>query len=80
MKWSWNDHRAKSDVAEKLHEKGILSLNVSDRLSDLNRLRKDVQYGVPGWELLDLNLEGLASELEAFLDEVVTFVETADDD
>jgi len=80
MKWSWNDHRAKSDIAKKLHETGVLSLDVSDKLSDLNRLRKDVQYGVPGWELLEIDLEDLATDLEALLDEVTTFVETADED
>ena len=41
-------------------------------------IRKSVQYGEPGLELLELDLEELASELEAFYGEAVQIIEKAD--
>lgn len=55
---------------EKLFEQNKLKTDVSDRLVKLNEFRKDVSYGDPGEQLLDIDLEDLVSELERFLDEV----------
>ncbi len=63
-------HYEKAALAKKLFEQNKLKTDVSDRLVKLNELRKDVSYGDPGEQLLDIDLEDLVSELERFLDEV----------
>ncbi len=68
-------HWNKLDIAEEIHIRGLVSVNVRKRLEELNELRKDVQYGEPGPDLRDYDLENLATELEAFLDEVEALVE-----
>jgi uncharacterized protein (UPF0332 family) len=72
--WEKN-HAKKAALARELHAKGILRTDVSERLSELNKLRKDVAYDEPGPELSDLNLEGLIADLEAFIDEVEGVIE-----
>ena len=62
-------HYEKADLALKLHEDHGLR-DISDRLTELNDLRKDVSYGEPGAELAGVNLDDLVSELESFIDEV----------
>jgi hypothetical protein len=67
-------HWSKQEVAEEIHKRGLVSVNVRDRLDELNELRKDVQYGEAGPDLKSYDLEDLANELEAFFDEVEKFV------
>ncbi len=43
-------------------------------IENLNALRKDVQYGEPGPELAEIDLENLASELEKFIDEAANVI------
>lgn len=69
IRWEKN-HAKKAELAKKLHTSGILRTDVSERLRELNELRKDVAYDEPGPELRALNLEELVSELETFIDEV----------
>ena len=73
--WAKN-HPAKQQAARDLHAAGHVSTDISDELDRLNELRKDVTYGEPGGDLKDENLEDLASELEAFIDDVARFVES----
>lgn len=63
-------HDQKADLAEALFKGGHVPANTHDLLEQLNGLRKDVQYGEPGPDLLDLDLEDLASKLESFIGEV----------
>ena len=67
--WAPN-HRKKAELARTLHDDGLISRDVGDDLEELNRLRKDVAYGEPGYDLSAVDLEELVSELEAFVDEV----------
>jgi hypothetical protein len=46
----------------------------------LNELRKDVSYGDPGEELSEVELEGLVSGLELFLDEVGELVTSLEEE
>ena len=71
-------HQRKADLARALYKDGILSRDLGETLEDLNEIRKNVQYGEPGLELLDLDLAELASELEAFYDEAVQIIKKAD--
>jgi uncharacterized protein (UPF0332 family) len=63
-------HPSKVDVAHRLVKEGKVKTDIGERLTDLNRLRKDVSYGDPGDELNDVDLEDVVAELEAFIDEV----------
>lgn len=63
-------HYEKAKIATQLFREGFLKTDVSDRLVQLNDLRKDVQYGDPGEALASVDLEDIVSELEAFLNEV----------
>lgn len=72
-RWTKN-HREKADLAQELFEAGLISTDVSDRLREFNDLRKNVAYDEPGPELEQLDLEDVASELEAFINEVTTLV------
>lgn len=67
-------HPSKVAVAGKLCAKGILSSDVGPTIERLNELRKDVQYGEPGPELQDEDLEDLATDLENIVDEVEAIV------
>ena len=57
-------------MARSLHADGLVSRDVGDMLEELNRLRMDVAYDEPGPELRDTDLEGLAGDLEEFMDEI----------
>ena len=67
--WTPN-HRKKADLARRLCDDGLISRDVGDDLEEFNRLRKDVAYGEPGYDLLAVDLEELLSELEEFVEEV----------
>ncbi len=69
-------HWDKLDLADEIHAKGYVSTNVRSTLDQLNELRKDVHYEEPGPELAEVDLEGLAGELESFLDEVQSFLQS----
>jgi hypothetical protein len=73
-RWTKN-HYEKAELAHQLSEEGLLTTDVSDRLREFNDLRKDVAYDEPGPELAQLDLEGVATELERFIDEVTALVE-----
>jgi len=68
-------HYEKADLAAKLVADGILNTNIRKRLVELNDLRKDVQYGEPGAQLANTDLDDVVSELEAFLDEVESVID-----
>lgn len=63
-------HPSKVAIARQLYGDGKVSRDIGDELQRLNELRKDVQYGDPGLDLLELDLEGLSADLEAFIEEV----------
>jgi hypothetical protein len=63
-------HYEKEKLAAQLYREGQVKTDISDRLNELNGVRKDVQYGEPGASLLEIDLEDLVSEVEEFLDEV----------
>jgi uncharacterized protein (UPF0332 family) len=73
--WEKN-HARKAALARELHATGILRTDVSERLRDLNELRKDVAYDEPGPELSELNLEDLIADLETFIGEVEGLIES----
>jgi uncharacterized protein (UPF0332 family) len=73
-------HYEKAAIAAELATSGSLKTDISDRLSELNDLRKDVQYGEPGQALANADLEDILSELEAFLSEVEDLVEAEEGD
>lgn len=73
-------HYEKAALAKKLFEDNKLRTDVSDHLVKLNELRKDVSYGDPGEELSEIDLEGLVSDLELFLDEVSELVSSLEED
>lgn len=55
---------------KKLFDQNKLKTDVSNRLVELNELRKDVSYGDPGEQLMEVDLEDLVRDLELFLNEV----------
>jgi hypothetical protein len=63
-------HPSKVEVAQRLVREGRVKTDVGERLTDLNKLRKDVSYGDPGDELGEVDLEDVVAELDAFIDEV----------
>lgn len=67
---STTKHYEKAGIASELVAEGFLKTDVSDRLVELNDLRKDVQYGEPGAAMMETDLEDLTTELEYFLREV----------
>lgn len=75
MRWQ-KTHRSKEKLAAQLHRQGILSVNVGPEIARLNEARKDVQYGELSGESGDIDLEDLASDLEAFVDEVDSVINT----
>ena len=75
---SWQRiHQRKADLARALYEERVVSRDLGNALEELNEIRKNVQYGEPGLELLNLDLEELASQLEAFYEEAMLIVEKA---
>jgi hypothetical protein len=62
-------HYVKATLATAMHREHGLR-DISNRLTELNDLRKDVSYGEPGADLAEVNLDDLVSELESFIDEV----------
>jgi len=69
-------HYEKASIARSLAKDGHLKTDVSERLEELNDLRKDVQYGEPGPRVSRANLEELVESLESFLDEVEALLPT----
>ena len=68
---SWEEsHADKVKLAKRLYEEKHLPADISDLLDCLNDVRKDVAYGEPGLALRALDLEGLVTELDTYLDEV----------
>ena len=63
-------HYDKVAVARRLYVNEHVRRDIGGELERLNELRKDVQYGLPGLDLLDVDLESLAADLEAFVAEV----------
>jgi len=72
-------HYEKAELAKRLFEDNKLKTDISDRLVQLNELRKDVSYGDPGEELSNVDLEDVVSDLEGFLDEVDEVVRTVEE-
>jgi hypothetical protein len=71
MGYKWQiTHPSKVEVAQRLVRDRKVKTDIGERLTDLNRLRKDVSYGDPGDELSIVNLEDVVAELEEFIDEV----------
>jgi len=58
-------HYENADLALKVHQDHGLR-DISERLTELNDLRKDVSYGEPGDDLGEVDLEDLVSELGSF--------------
>jgi len=79
IRWT-KRHDEKAALAARLFRDRILSIDVEDRLSELNAARKDVAYGEPGPELEQMDLEELATELEQFIDEVERMVDAAENE
>ena len=79
IRWT-KRHDEKADLAGRLFRDGILPVDVEDCLRQLNAARKDVAYGEPGPELEQMDLEGLATDLEQFIDEVEGIVEAAENE
>ncbi len=75
QRWTKN-HKDKAELAARLCKEGFLKTEVSDELSRLNDLRKDVSYGEAGFDLAMEDLQDLVSNLESFHDEVVELVES----
>ena len=65
-----HNHVQKASFARTLYAEQVVSRDVGDLLEELNRLRKDVEYGMPGRDLMEMDLEKLSSDLETFIDEV----------
>ena len=68
-RWTRN-HYKKAELARRLHADGLISRDIGDELEKLNALRKGVAYDLPDPELNELDIEDLAYELEAFIDEI----------
>lgn len=75
---SWTyDHVRKAELARTFHADKLVSQDVGDLLEELNRLRKDVEYGEPGSDLAEIDLEDLSIGLERYIDEVESCVDAA---
>jgi hypothetical protein len=64
-------HWGKVAIALKLHKKQGLP-DISELLSDLNEARKAAAYGDTEWP--DLDAEGIASDIEEYVDAVTTLL------
>ena len=72
-----HDHAQKAVLARAFHAEQLVSLDAGDLLVKLNRLRKDVEYGEPGGDLMEVDLENLSSDLEGYIDEVESCMDAA---
>ena len=75
-RWTTN-HREKAQLARDLHADGLVSRDIGDELEKLNALRKEVAYDEPGQELREMDLDGLSYELEEFIDEIKSTIESS---
>ena len=75
-RWT-HDHVHKAELARTFYAEQLVSRDVGDLLEKLNRLRKDVEYGEPGSDLREVDLEDLSSDLERYIDEVESCVDAA---
>ena len=73
-------HYEKAALAKKLFDQNKLKTDVSNRLVELNELRKDVSYGDPGEQLMEVDLEDLVRDLELFLNEVDELIAGEEED
>lgn len=73
-------HPEKAAIAKELYEENRLKTDLSSLLMTLNDARKDVQYGEPGYQLRQIDLEDLVSDLEEFIDEVEAMLNELDED
>jgi hypothetical protein len=78
INWKKN-HFSKAQAARELYNRKHLSVDVGDKIAEFNTLRKDVQYGEHGPDLLSVNLQDLASELENFISDVEKVIENSDE-
>jgi len=74
VKWE-KHHGRKADLAKAFADEGILKSDISEKLRELNELRKDVAYGEPGFELAETDLEEEVSNLETFIDDVERLID-----
>jgi hypothetical protein len=72
-------HPDKARIAVELAAQKRVTIDISDRLVELNTLRKDVSYGETGQDLAAVDLEDLLSELETFLGEVAAIVDSIEE-
>lgn len=72
-----HDHVQKANLARTFHAEQLVSQDAGDLLVELNRLRKDVEYGEPGSDLMEVDLEDLSSNLETYIDEVESCMNAA---
>ena len=75
-RWPQN-HARKAHLARQLHREGFVSIDISDELRRLNSLRIHVAYEQPGPELLEVDLDILAQEIEEFIAEINTNIESS---
>ena len=76
-RWTRN-HREKAELAKRFYREGLISKDISDTLELLNNLRKDVAYEQPGPELLEQNLDVLATDLAELIDEIQSIIEASE--
>ena len=74
--WPQN-HARKAQLARQLHREGFVSIDISDELRRLNSLRIHVAYEQPGPDLLEVDLDILAQEIEEFIAEINTNIESS---
>jgi hypothetical protein len=67
-------HPDKIRVAKLLVQGGHVQTDISERLAELNRVRKDVSYGEPGHEMAGLDLEDMLSDLESYIGEIAALL------
>ena len=72
-----HDHVQKADLARAFHAEQVVSQDAGDLLVKLNRLRKDVEYGEPGSDLKEVDLENLSRDLERYVEEVESCMDAA---
>ena len=74
--WTRN-HYEKAELARRLHADGLISRDIGDELEKLNTLRKGVAYDLPDPGLDELDIDDLANELKALIDEIEVSIESA---
>src|SRR3990167_2248710 len=63
-------HTSKVYIAGQLYSKGLVSVDVSNLLKELNMARKDVAYGEAGSSLTSIDLDDLLITAENFIEQV----------